>query len=237
MTPPETPQLSVLIPVYNGARYLTQTLESVLSQEGVTPEILVVDDGSTDDSVSVAQSFAPRVRTVGRPHAGLAATRNTALREARGEFIAHLDQDDLLTPRSLSVRLERLLADPQLDIVTGHQQSFFSEDIDPAVRAQLRIPQAPQPGHIAGVAIIRTRVFARLGGFDESLQSFGDLDWSMRATEAGIRTEILPDVVLLRRVHGANMSLTQKAQADLERARLLKASLDRRRAQSQKGPS
>ncbi|MFN9200245.1 MAG: glycosyltransferase family 2 protein [Planctomycetaceae bacterium] len=229
MNPPESPQLSVLIPVYNGARYLAQTLDSVLSQEGVSPEIIVVDDGSTDDSVSVAQSFAPRVRTVGRPHAGLAATRNAALREARGDFIAHLDQDDLLTPRSLSVRLQRLLADLQLDMVAGHQQSFFSEDIDPAVRSRLQISQGPQPGHVAGVAIIRARVFDQLGGFDESLQSFGDLDWSMRATEAGIRTEVLPDVVLLRRVHGANMSLTKKAQADLERARLLKASLDRRR--------
>ena len=229
MNPPESPQLSVLIPVYNGARYLAQTLDSVLSQEGVSPEMIVVDDGSTDDSVSVAQSFAPRVRTVCRPHAGLAASRNAALLEARGEFIAHLDHDDLLTPRSLSLRLERLWGDPQLDMVAGHQQSFFSEDIDPALRAQLQIPQSPQPGHIAGVAIFRARVFAQLGGFDETLQSFGDLDWSMRATEAGIRTEVLPDVVLLRRVHGANMSLTKKAQADLERARLLKASLDRRR--------
>jgi glycosyltransferase involved in cell wall biosynthesis len=203
----------------------------------VTPEIIVVDDGSTDDSVQVAQSFAPRVRTVCRPHAGLAPTRNAALREARGEFIAHVDHDDLLTPRSLSIRLERLLADPRLDMVAGHQQSFFSEDMDPAVRAQLQIPPAPQPGHIAGVAIVRARVFAELGGFDESLQSFGDLDWSMRATEAGLRTEVIPDVVLLRRVHGANMSLTKKAQADLERARLLKASLDRRRGRRPGGPS
>ena len=68
-------------------------------------------------------------------------------------------------------------------------------------------------------------------------QSFGDLDWSMRATEAGLRTEVIPDVVLLRRVHGANMSLTKKAQADLERARLLKASLDRRRGRRPGGPS
>ena len=233
----QSPLVSVLIPVFNGAKYLAATIESVLAQEGVDTEIIVVDDGSTDESVEVARAFEPRVRIVCRPHSGLAATRNAALREARGNFIAHLDNDDLLTPGSLQVRLARLLADPQLDIVAGHQQSFFSEDMDPEVRSRLQIPENPQPGHLAGVAVIRSRVFEQLGGLDESFRSFGDFDWFLRATERGFRIEVLPEVVLRRRVHGANMSLTRKAEADLERARILKASLDRRRDRSQKGPS
>jgi len=230
-------QLSLLIPVFNGARYLADTLDSVLAQTGISREIIVVDDGSTDGSVEVAARFAPEVRTIGRPHSGLAATRNAALREARGEFIAHLDQDDLLTPGSLSVRVNRLLENPSLDIVVGHQQSFFSEDMDPALRSRLQISEIPQPGHLSGGAVIRSRVFDELGGLDESLRSFGDLDWFMRATEHGFRIEVIPDLVLRRRVHGANMSLTRKVEADLERARILKASLDRRRARQQGGPA
>ncbi len=221
--------LSVLIPVYNGERYLAETLDSVLRQQWQPMEIVVVDDGSEDRSAAVAEGFGPSVRCVRCPHRGLAASRNEAVAAARGGFIAHLDGDDLLPPRSIAVRMAAFEAEPALDVVAGHLLEFFSPDLDAGARSRLVLPEAAKRGHVAGASIIRAECFQRFGGFDEDYRNSADLDWFIRATGAGARVRVLPDVVMHRRIHGRNMSLTQKHEANRDRMRILKASLDRRR--------
>src|SRR6266498_887244 len=112
-------EISVLLPCYNAAPYLAEALDSVLVQDVPVREIIVVDDGSSDDSAAVAERFGPPVRCDRQPHQGISATRNRALSLARGEVIAFLDADDLWPPGSLASRLETLVADGSVDCVGG----------------------------------------------------------------------------------------------------------------------
>ena len=100
------PALSVIIPVWNGERYLGEAIESVLAQEAAPPmELIVVDDGSEDGSTAVAERFGPTVRCARIAHSGLAAARNAGLVLARGEYLLHLDADDVLPPRSIATNV------------------------------------------------------------------------------------------------------------------------------------
>ena len=104
-----TPLVSILIPCYNGAPWLAATLESALAQTWRNTEVILVDDGSTDDSRAIAQGFAPRgVQLIAQPNAGASAARNRALRAARGDYFQFLDADDLLSPGKLAAQLDLL---------------------------------------------------------------------------------------------------------------------------------
>jgi GT2 family glycosyltransferase len=120
-------------------------------------------------------------------------------------------------------------------MVVGRLEAFFSPDLDEAARSRLRLPEESQRGHLSGASIVRVGVFRRVGAFDESFRFVPDIDWFMRATESGVRTQFLPDVVVRRRIHGGNMSRTMKKESG-ELLRILKASLDHRRA-AMKRPS
>src|SRR5688500_924354 len=109
----QQPLVSVIIPVYNGARFLRAALESVFAQTYRPIEVIVVDDGSADDSGVIAQSF-PEVRYIRQENQGVAAARNNAIEAARGEFFAFLDQDDLWTPEKLRLQIEHLLDHPEV---------------------------------------------------------------------------------------------------------------------------
>lgn len=107
-----TPLITVIIPVYNGAEYVGETIESALRQTYRNLEVIVVDDGSTDATLSVLQSYAhqdERVRVISQPNSGVSKARNTAIAAARGEFIAPLDADDLWLPTKLDRQLRRML--------------------------------------------------------------------------------------------------------------------------------
>src|SRR6476660_1471039 len=109
----EKPLVSVIIPVYNGTCYLRAALESVFAQTYRPFEVIVVDDGSLDDSGVIAQSFDD-VRYIHQENQGVAAARNNGIEVARGEFLAFLDQDDLWTPEKLKLQMGHLLSDPEL---------------------------------------------------------------------------------------------------------------------------
>src|SRR6476619_4299573 len=119
----ENPLVSVIIPVYNGARYLRAALESVFAQSYCNFEVIVVDDGSVDDSGVIAQSF-PEVRYINQTNQGVAAARNHGIEVARGEYFAFLDQDDLWTPEKLKLQIEYLLNHQDLGYTLTQQQYF-----------------------------------------------------------------------------------------------------------------
>ena len=230
MSHPDHPLLSVLIPAFNAERYLAEAIESVLSQDWKPLEIVVVDDGSEDRSAIIAESFGPPVRCVRRPHGGLAAARNAAVAEARGQFIAFLDADDLFTPGSLAVRMAAFQNDPSTEAVLGRYLAFHSPELNDQQQARFVLTKEPQRGHVGGTTIFRAEVFNRVGQFNELLTSGPDLDWFIRAKDQEISMRYLSDIVSHRRIHGLNMSLTLKETLSSNRARILKAALDRRRA-------
>ena len=128
--------VTVVIPCYNYARFLPEAVASVLSQEGVIVDVIIVDDTSTDDSLAVATALAagdPRVRVLANPsNAGAVRTFNRGLAEATGEFLVRLDADDLLTPGSLSRAVAVMQSLPAVGLVYGHPIHFSGAELPPA---------------------------------------------------------------------------------------------------------
>lgn len=236
MADPRRPSLSVLVPVRDGERYLGDTIRSVLEQGWEPIEIVVADDGSRDGSAAVAESFGPPVRCIRRPALGQSAARNAAVGEATGELHLHLDADDLLVPGAIATLVRALVDDPSLDFVTGCFETFLSPDASDELRARVVIPEGAQRGHLSGTTIVRAAAFERVGPIDESMPVLAALDWYTRALDLGLAVRLLPDVVLRRRIHGANTSLVQGREAS-SRIRFLKSVLDRRRTAGREPPS
>ena len=116
----DAPLVSVLVPVYNGAAFLSDALTSVQRQTYQNFEIIVVDDGSSDNSHALAQKFAEadcRVKTLRQTNGGTQAARNTALHHASGEWIALLDQDDVWLPKKLEVQMALLAESPRANLL------------------------------------------------------------------------------------------------------------------------
>ena len=118
--PAPAPTVSVVIPCYNGAAFLRETLDSVLAQTHAPLEVIVVDDGSTDDSAAIAESYGPPVRVIRQRNQGESVARNRGIDEARGDWIAFIDSDDVWKPG----KLERQLAAAQPDVVCLHSEWY-----------------------------------------------------------------------------------------------------------------
>lgn len=123
----ERPLVSVLIPCFNAGRWIGQTIESVVTQTWPNIEIIVVDDGSSDDSVAVVQRFDCRqIKLINQKNAGAATARNRAFKESSGEYIQYLDADDLLSPRKIELQMARLVENPRC--VASAEWARFTRD-------------------------------------------------------------------------------------------------------------
>lgn len=222
-------RVSVVIPCFNGAPYLAEALTSALEQDRELHEVIVIDDGSTDDSASIAAGFGARVLCAPQDHLGISAARNHGIALSTGDVIAFLDADDLWPAASLSVRLSLLEARPALDSASGLIRQFISPELPDEIRRTLACPDDVSRARVAGATLVRRRVFDRVGLFDTSLRIGETIDWIARADAAGVTNAAAEQVVLLRRVHGANTTARLKDDK-AEYLRVLKASLDRRRA-------
>jgi len=221
--------VSVIIPVFNGKKYLGEAIDSVFSQTCPVGEILIVDDGSTDGTAQVARAFGDRVRYFHQMNGGIGAARNRGVDMAEGNFLAFLDADDLWEPHKLAMQMAALEEDGSLDAVFGHVVQFITPEMDESERSGIFCPAAPAAGYVAGTMLIRRDFFCRVGKFSTDLKVGEFIDWYARAREEGISYRMLPDVVARRRLHGNNTTVRERhAQPDY--VHILKASLDRRRA-------
>lgn len=223
---PDGPLISVVIPVRDMGRYLGDSLRSVFAQDYSPIEVIVVDDGSIDDSAQVARSF-PEVICLSQVHRGVSAARNTGILRSRGVLIAFQDADNIWVPNKLSLQVEWLQGHPESGYVAAHYRNFLEPGVPrPAWITEAQLAEE-QKGGISNL-VVRRSVFETIGLF-ESDQEFGaDLDWVMRAKEAGIAAEFLPHVLMHRRIHASNLSHQWKGGKHL-RLRALKASIDRQR--------
>ncbi|MGH6924459.1 MAG: glycosyltransferase family 2 protein [Propylenella sp.] len=208
---PVEPLVSVIIPVHNRAAYLREAIDSVLSQTYRAIEVVVVDDGSTDGSVALAESIArddPRVRTVRMQNEGPSAARNAGLDHARGEFICFLDADDWIMPDKIRRQMNALHARPDVDLVYSDFWRF--KDADGTVLESFRgPPPVPFPGILVyrnwfGIMapLFRRRLLERVGRFDTSLRWAEDWDFWYRCAR---HTEFLfePGVLAMVRLHAS----------------------------------
>jgi len=223
----DSPRISVVIPCYNAAKYVGAAIQSVLDQDHDNFEILVTDDGSSDDSAAVIQAFGDRVDYVWQENGGICAARNNSLRRVTGEYVAFLDADDLWTSDSLPVRLNHLRRHEDIDFVFGAVEAFLSEDVSQEEAAKSRLPEV-QTGRLAGSVLCRADSFFRVGYFDESLRLGETFDWLLRAKDSGLKEQEINHVVLLRRVHDTN-TVKQDKGINQQYLQALRQSLARRK--------
>jgi glycosyltransferase involved in cell wall biosynthesis len=198
------PAITHVVPVYNGAAYLRETLDSLLPELAPGDEVIVSDDGSTDDSVAIAEAWG-RARVLRGRNQGAPAARNRAIAVAKGSWICLLDADDLALPDRVARLGARLLADDRPDLVYGGQRRFLSPHLIPSgAPPPPEIDEAPAP---LPSCLFGTRAaFARVGPFDETLRVGELVPWWGRALALGLRTVAVPGAVIRRRRHDHNIS-------------------------------
>jgi len=218
-----------MIPSYNPGPYLAEAIDSVLAQTYEPLELIVVDDGSTDGSSEIAERHGDALTFVRQENAGNGAARNTAVAHANGELYAFLDADDRFLPTKLERQVTVLRERPEVDIVFGHVREFVSPDLDPEIALRLRAPVPDAPWAAPNLMLVRREAFERVGPFSSDLRVGVTVDWYARAGEQGLVTEMLPEVVLERRLHASNNGIRER-DARYQYLHVLKASMDRRRS-------
>lgn len=196
MTSPPLPRVSIIIPTYNTARYIGETLASVFAQTYRDFEVLVINDGSTDTPAleAVLAPYADQLRYVRQANGGASRARNTGLRLARGEYVALLDSDDQWLPEFLAVQVARLDADPQ--VAVSYANAWLFGDTPLAGRDYMSL--LPSTGPVTVRALVEQRcnvlgvvarraAIAAVGLFDESLSTAEDFDLWLRLRAQGWR--------------------------------------------------
>jgi glycosyltransferase involved in cell wall biosynthesis len=222
-------RVSVVIPARDVARYLGEAIDSVLEQSRPPDEVVVVDDGSLDETPALLAGYGDRIAVIRQPRLGNATAVNRGIAAVSGDLVAFLDADDLWTPDKLAMQLPLLERDESLEAVFGLVQQFLSADADPSLADQVVIPRDPQPGISRPAMLIRRSSLDRVGPFDEARSNGDFTDWYARALEKGLEAHVPEVVVARRRIHGANLGIRQHDRQGPETLDILKASLDRRR--------
>jgi glycosyltransferase involved in cell wall biosynthesis len=198
------PLVSVIIPVRNGAHFLADAIASIKAQDYEPIEVVVVDDGSTDDVESALTGAALNLRYIRQALSGPSAARNRGIREAQGELIAFLDADDLWPPGNLLLLLAEMLNDRSCDVVHGYAQ-LLRHISDSGTYEFVGNPLEVFHDYLGG-ALYRRSAFEKVGLLDETLAYFEDVDWFYRARDEGLVVSRLPLVSLYVRRHEANLT-------------------------------
>jgi glycosyltransferase involved in cell wall biosynthesis len=233
----DRPLISCIVPVYNGERYLAEALDSILAQSYRPLEILVVDDGSTDRTPAVIASYGSAVRALRQANLGHAAARNRGIAAAEGAFLAFLDADDRWHPAKLERQMARFTARPELEASVTQVQNFWIPELQAeAERYRHRRYGQPLPGYALGTLLARRALFEQIGQTDASLRHGDDFEWFLRAQQHGATIELIPEVLVYRRLHRANRSRRHADESRAEYVDLLKAHLDRQRGRPRPAP-
>ncbi|BAQ61472.1 glycosyltransferase [Geminocystis sp. NIES-3708] len=222
----QNPFISVIIPAFNAEKYLKDAIESVIKQNYQPLEIILIDDGSTDNTAKIAKSFQD-IQYIYQENSGPVIARNNGIKIAKGEYIAFLDADDLWTDDHLELLVNCFKKDPYVEVAIGYVQclllkekneekEYFEEFSNSTINVNL------------GAGLYKKSVFEKLGNFDPNLSSSEDVDWFLRIKEANINQIIVSESVLCYRIHDSNVSRDRKNSYSAF-LKSLKMSLDRRK--------
>jgi glycosyltransferase involved in cell wall biosynthesis len=228
------PKISVIIPVHNREQYVAEAIRSVLTQTHPATEIWAIDDGSTDSSAGVIQSFGKAVRYHRQPNGGAAAARNQGVELATGDFLAFLDSDDRWLPNKLALQLAEFEQNPDLAMAFGHVRQFCSPDLLPNQRP--RITAEVMAGYHVGTLLVRRSALQQVGPFETHWRVGEFVSWQAKATDLGLSMVMLPEVVMERRLHATNLGRTERSSTN-DYLRIVRATLERRRTQAETTPT
>jgi GT2 family glycosyltransferase len=228
------PTVSILTPAYNSAKFIRQTLDSVLRQTFDDFEMIVVDDGSTDGTRAIVDAYAARdgrIQVVTQPNAGIAAARNRAMTMARGRFFALLDSDDLWLPTYLAEQLAILAGRPDVAVLSANAINFGGVfDGAPLLpiraRARIRLVSLLElvtvEDSLCILSMFRREVVDAIGGFDATLRRSEDYDLWLRAAAAGYRIAVNPKPLGLYRRRPDSVSADEGLMLEAMKGPLIK---------------
>ncbi|MEB3340190.1 glycosyltransferase [Okeania sp.] len=218
-----TPKVSVIIPVYNCELYIAQAIESVLNQTYTDYEIIVINDGSTDNTYQILQPYMTKIRYFYQENKGLSATRNQGIKMAKGELIALLDADDLFLSDKLEKQVAIFDAQPNIGLVQSgwrvvNEKGEKIEDVEPWHKSpELDLVswlkwKATNPSSM----MFRKEWLERVNGFNEEFRRLEDFDIVIRLALAGCQATWFPKVAVCYRQHSGNMTRNLLAQIAVE---------------------
>ena len=242
----EAPVVSILTPAYNVAHFIEHTIESALRQTFRSFEMLIVDDGSTDETMAIASKYArrdPRIKPTRQANAGIATARNAAMARSRGRFFALLDSDDLWLPTYLAEQMAILEAHPEIAVLSANAINFGGvRDGEPLlrvsgldIRKMSLLELIRREDSMSILSVFRREVTEAIGTFDGALRRSEDYDYWLRAASAGFTVAINPKPLALYRrrpdsLSAAECLMLQAMRIPLEK--LLQASSDRPEVQA-----
>lgn len=221
-------RVSVVIAAYNSEAYIAEAIESVLGQTVPPDEVIVIDDGSTDGTRGILDSFGDRIIALTQANSGQAVAVNKGLALARGELIGFCDADDLWTPRKLEMQRALLDHDGSVEAAFGKVQQFVSPDVPEQHRARLTPAIEIMPGELKQCMLIRRAALMRIGPFDETLPATFFIAWLGRAKQSGLKTAHVDDIVVRRRLHLGNGGRTNTDAQNLQTLMALRKAIKAR---------
>ena len=225
----KTPKISVIIPIYNDALYIQEAIKSVLSQTIEELEIIIINDGSTDNFEEKIEFFNdPRIRIIEQINSGAAAARNNGIKNAKGKFLAFLDADDIWAPNKLKLQLEVLINREDINMVYGQVNEFYDSSILGYDDLQKNVKTFVGYSPIA--LLISKKDFLSVGDFQSKWKVAEFIDWYDRAKYVGLSEFLLPDMIMFIRIHSGNIDRLNRLDAK-QYVAVLKEALDRKRSQ------
>ncbi len=207
--------ISIIIPVFNGAEWLAEAIDSALSQRGEElPEVIVVNDGSTDDSLSIAKNYEPTIKIISQINKGLASARNTGIMNAKGRYCLFLDADDKLLPLAVRKIEEKI---PQLiDILTGDERSpdiiapsfkeFGLGNRDIILMDNPKLEDFKTGNRLGYCAAIRKSALLEVGGYSPKMvEGYEDLHLWINLLTKGFKIRTIPDILWMYRIKKESM--------------------------------
>jgi len=221
----KTKKISVIIPVFNAEDFLEDALRSIFEQNYQNMEIIVVDDGSTDDTDVLLQKYGEEIHCIRQENRGPSAARNRGLQISTGELIAFLDADDEWSKTKIKLQLSQMKSDDSLEIVVGKLRRFWTEKkLDRTERHY--IDEGTKVLHL-GASLFKREAFEKIGLFDENLLHGEDWDWFIRAKDSGLKIGMFPDVVMYQCLHQNNLTRNRE-EGNQNILKMLKKNIDRR---------
>jgi glycosyltransferase involved in cell wall biosynthesis len=222
----ESKKVSIIIPVFNGEAYLAEAIDSVLAQNYPNKEIIVINDGSTDQTSSICGRYSQKIRYLKQSNQGLGAARNQGVKLATGDYFAFLDCDDLWEPAKLTLQMQQIQDDSLVFVMI---KQFFCQTLPAEEKEKLSIPQEIMPGYCASCLLISRKRFFEIGFFQEIKEVGEFIEWYSRVKMLQIPVVLINDVLAYRRIHRSNMGRQKEKFPRQDYLKILKQNLDRQR--------
>jgi glycosyltransferase involved in cell wall biosynthesis len=222
--------ISVIMPVYNTEKYVRESIESVLSQTYKNIEIICINDGSLDSSLSILESFGDKIITINcKNNCGQSEARNKGVHMAKGEYLAFIDADDIWESKKLEIQLKQFISNPNLDISFTNMKCFISPELSEDIKSHYICPVDIVAGYIPSTVFIKNTSFKKVGYFDPKWKEGEFIDWLVKAKDIGLKQYFHEDVLLSRRIHETNIGAIKKPETRDNYLKIIRESLERRK--------